>query len=86
MKHKEKYEVVYKTHDGVWNEMHFYNRKDAAFYKDALLNKFSCSEIKIFHYDLVDKIGQPRCVFDAEGLISLETAIEDVERISPHIF
>ena len=52
-----------------------------------LLNAYTCSEIKIFHYELVGlNIGQPRCVFDAEGLIDYETAVEDVERVSPHMF
>tara|TARA_R100001230_G_C5585821_1_gene103416 strand:+ start:428 stop:691 length:264 start_codon:yes stop_codon:yes gene_type:complete len=87
MKHKEKWKMVFKTHDGEWHTHSTYDYKECVGFKDKLINAYTCSEIKIFHYELVGlNIGQPRCVYNAEGLISLETAIEDVERMSPHMF
>jgi len=84
---KEKYKMVFKSHDGEWNTHSFYDHKECVAYKDKLLAAYACSEIKIFHYELVGlNIGQPRCVFNAVGLIDYQTAVEDVERVSPHIF
>ena len=84
---KEKYKMVFKTHDGKWHTHSFYDHKECVAYKDKLLDAYTCSEIKIFHYELVGpNIGQPSCVFNAVGLIDYQTAVEDVERISPHIF
>ena len=79
--------MVFKTHDGKWHTHSFYDHKECVAYKDKLLDAYTCSEIKIFHYELVGpNIGQPSCVFNAVGLIDYQTAVEDVERISPHIF
>ena len=84
---KEKYKMVFKTHDGKWHTHSFYDHKECVAYKDKLLDAYTCSEIKIFHYELVGpNIGQPSCVFNAVGLIDYQTAVEDIERISPHIF
>lgn len=48
--------------------------------KDHLIDNYIASDIKIF--ETVDN----RCVFNAVDLIDYHTAVEDVERVSPHIF
>ena len=86
-KHKQKWKMVFRTHDGEWHTHSTYDYRECQGYKDKLLNAYTCSEIKIFHYELVGRnIGQPRCVYSAEDLIDYDTAVEDVERMSPHVF
>lgn len=86
-KHKQKWKMVFRTHDGEWHTHSTYDYRECQGYKDKLLDAYTCSEIKIFHYELVGRnIGQPRCVYSAEDLIDYDTAVEDVERMSPHMF
>jgi len=75
MKHKEKWKMVFKTHDGEWHTHSFYNHKECVAYKDKLLDAYACSDIKIFHYDLSDKVGIAQCVFNAIGLIDISKEV-----------
>ena len=87
MQHKQKWKMVFRTHDGAWHTHSTYDYRECQGYKDKLLDAYTCAEIKIFHYELVGRnIGQPRCVYSAEDLIDYDTAVEDVERMSPHMF
>ena len=45
--------MVFKTHDGEWHTHSTYDYKECVGYKDKLLDAYTCSEIKIFHYELV---------------------------------
>jgi len=87
MKYKEKWKIVYKSHAGEWDQFSFYDYELCRGFKDKLIDAYTCSEIKIYHYELVGRnIGQPRCVFNAVDLVSYDQAVEDVERMSPHMF
>jgi len=71
--------MVFKSHDGEWHTHSFYDYKECKGYKEKLLDAYACSEIKIFHYELVGpNIGQPRCVFNAVGLTWMSSVSEDV--------
>jgi len=72
---KEKYKMVFKSHDGEWNTHSFYDHKECVAYKDKLLDAYACSDIKIFHYDLSDKVGIAQCVFNAIGLIDISKEV-----------
>ena len=75
MKHKEKYKIVYKSHEGEWSSWSFYSHKETVNFKNLLLDTYKYSDIKIFHYDLVNNIGQPQCVFNAVGLIDCQSFV-----------
>jgi hypothetical protein len=68
---KEKYKIVYKSHEGKWDSWSFYSHKETVNFKNFLLETYKYSDIKIFHYDLSDKVGIAQCVFNAIGLIDM---------------
>ena len=78
---KTRYKIIYKEHgSSEWADRILNTHAQVMKAKDHLIDNYIASDIKIF--ETVDN----RCVFNAVDLIDYNTAVEDVERINPHIF
>ena len=76
-----RYKIIYKEHgSSEWAESTVDTHAQVMKAKDHLIDNYIASDVKIF--ETVDD----RCVFSAEDLIDYDTAVEDVERMSPHMF
>jgi len=68
MKKTEKYKIVYVRHTGEKDTMDFDTLQEVTKYKNFLLKTYNFKTIQVYHYDLVNDIGNPRKVFDGVNL------------------